>query len=96
MLTATHVILSIIVHASLQEAAASAANGAPRAEGFELDLLNCAGAWLADATLLLGLSTGQLILVNLQQESGGVKRLKVRMASCQGHDCCCCRGAVCH
>ena len=61
----------------LQEAAASAANGAPRAEGFELDLLDCAGAWLADATLLLGLSTGQLILVNLQQESGGIKRLKV-------------------
>ena len=64
-----------------QEAAASAAMGPPRAEGFELDLLGCKGTWLAEATLLLGLASGQLVLVSLQQEGGGVRKLKVGILS---------------
>ena len=51
--------------------------GTPRAEGFELDLLDSTGVWLAEATLLLGLASGQLILVSLQQERGSIKKLKV-------------------
>lgn len=65
----------------LQEAAPAAANGAPRAEGFDLDLTDCSGVWLADNSLLLGLASGQLILVNVQIEGSSAKRLKVSGAS---------------
>jgi hypothetical protein len=61
----------------LQEAAAAAATGAPRAEGFELDLVGCACTWLAHAALLIGLPTGQLVLLNIDFEGSRAKRLKV-------------------
>ena len=61
----------------MQEAASAASKGAPRAEGFELDLVGSQGAWVASSTLLLGLASGQLVAVNLQVDGGSVKRIKV-------------------
>ena len=61
----------------LQQAASSASKGAPRAEGFELDLIGSQGAWVAASTMLLGLASGQLITVNLQADGGTVRRIKV-------------------
>ena len=61
----------------LQQAASSASKGVPRAEGFELDLTGSQGAWVAAYTMLLGLASGQLIIVNLQADGGTVKRIKV-------------------
>ena len=61
----------------MQEAASAASKGAPRAEGFELDLTGSQGAWVASSTLLLGLASGQLVAVNLQVDGGSVKRIKV-------------------
>jgi len=61
----------------MQEAASSASKGAPRAEGFELDLIGSQGAWVAASSLLLGLASGQLVTVNLQADGGTVKRIKV-------------------
>ena len=63
--------------AGMQEAASAASKGAPRAEGFELDLVGSQGAWVASSTLLLGLASGQLVAVNLQIDGGSVKRIKV-------------------
>ena len=60
----------------MQQAASSASKGAPRAEGFELDLLDSRGAWVASSTLLLGLASGQLVALNLQAEGGTVRRIK--------------------
>jgi hypothetical protein len=62
----------------LQDAAPAAATGAPRAEGFDLDLVACATAWLTDSTLLLATQSGQLVLVHLHADGGVVKRLRVR------------------
>lgn len=62
---------------SVQDAASAAAMGAPRAEGFELDLIGCASAWLADTALLIGLATGQLVLLNLEFEGSRARRMKV-------------------
>ncbi|CAL8463354.1 g2888 [Coccomyxa elongata] len=73
------------------EAAPSAASSAPRAEGLELDLADCSGAWLADTTLLLGLASGQLILVNVQSEGSSAKRLKVSKAQGAPPPSCMCK-----
>ncbi len=62
----------------LQDAAPAAATGAPRAEGFDLDLAACATAWLTDSTLLLSTQSGQLVFVHLHADGGIVKRLRVR------------------
>ena len=67
----------ISCRAGMQEAASAASKGAPRAEGFELDLVGSQGAWVASSTLLLGLASGQLVAVNLQVDGGSVKRIKV-------------------
>ena len=61
----------------MQEAAPAAATGAPRAEGFDLDLAGAASVWLSPATLLLSLASGQLVLLMIQQEAALVRRLKV-------------------
>ena len=63
--------------AGMQEAASAASKGAPRAEGFEFDLIGSQGAWVASSTLLLGLASGQLVAVNLQVDGGSMKRIKV-------------------
>jgi len=63
--------------AGMQEAASLASKGAPRAEGFKLDLIGSQGAWVAASSLLLGLASGQLVTVNLQADGGTVKRIKV-------------------
>lgn len=63
--------------ACAQEAAATAATGAPRAEGFDLELAGSAHMWLSSTTLLLSLASGQLVLVLLQLEGLLVRRLKV-------------------
>ena len=62
--------------AGMQEAASAASKGAPRAEGFELDLVGSQGAWVAASTLMLGLASGQLVAVSLQVDGGSVKRIK--------------------
>ena len=61
----------------LQEAAPAAATGAPRAEGWDLDLAGAAPLWLSTAALLLSLASGQLVVLMLQQEGATVRRLKV-------------------
>ncbi|KAK9839426.1 hypothetical protein WJX81_001424 [Elliptochloris bilobata] len=62
------------------DAAPAAATGAPRAEGFDLDLIGSAGAWLTDSTLLLALQSGELAFVHLHADGGLVKRLRVSRA----------------
>ena len=64
-------------HACSQEAAPAAATGAPRAEGFDLDLAGAACVWLSTSVLLISLSSGQLILLMLHFEGALVRRLKV-------------------
>ncbi|KAK9800221.1 hypothetical protein WJX73_000021 [Symbiochloris irregularis] len=59
------------------EAAPAAATGAPRAEGFDLDLAGTASVWLSNAALLLSLASGDLLMLMLQQEGSVVRRLKV-------------------
>lgn len=66
------------IHPCCQDAAPAAATGAPRAEGFDLDLVGSAGAWLTDSTLLLALQSSQLVFVHLHADGGVVKRLRVR------------------
>ena len=61
-----------------QDAAPAAATGAPRAEGFDLDLVGSAGSWLTDSTLLLALQSSQLVFVHLHADGGVVRRLRVR------------------
>ena len=86
--------LIYIAHA--QQAASSASKGAPRAEGFELDLIDSRGAWVAASTLLLGLASGQLVALNLQAEGGTVRRIKAcRWFCCSANGtlpCKSCRG----
>ena len=65
---------------SMQEAAALASKGAPRAEGFELDLQNAIGVWLNLSTLMLSLESGQNVLVILEVSGGGVRKLKLEKA----------------
>ena len=76
--------LIYIAHA--QQAASSASKGAPRAEGFELDLIDSRGAWVAASTLLLGLASGQLVALNLQAEGGTVRRIKACRWFCCSSD----------
>lgn len=75
----------------LQEAAAKASKGAPRAEGFELDLLDSVGCWLTPSTLLLALASGELILCNLEVSAGVVAKLKIQKANDAPRPSCCCR-----
>ncbi len=60
-----------------KEAVASAGVHAPYAEGFELDLSDAVACWLTDVTLVLGLATGQLVLVNLLMEGSRVASIRV-------------------
>ena len=61
----------------VQEAAPAAATGAPRAEGFDLDLADAACAWITDSVLLMTLADGSLIMLTMHVESGTVRRIKV-------------------
>ena len=61
----------------VQEAAPAAATGAPRAEGFDLDLADAACAWITDSVLLMTLADGSLIMLTMHVESGTVRRMKV-------------------
>ena len=85
----THLAMSTrITCRSPQDAAPAAASGAPRAEGFDLDLVGSAAAWLTDSTLLLALQSGQLVFVHLHADGGLVKRLRVRLpARCMTDAC---------
>ena len=76
---------------SVQEAAAAAARGAPRAEGFELDLLDAVGVWLTPSALLLALASGQLVLLNLEISAGSVSRIRIQKANDAPRPSCGCR-----
>ena len=75
----------------MQEAAAAAARGAPRAEGFELDLLDAVGVWLTPSALLLALASGQLVLLNLEISAGSVSRIRIQKANDAPAPSCGCR-----
>ena len=64
-----------------QEAAATVASGAPRAEGVDEDLHACTGCWLAGSAALLAVQSGALLLVQLLHEAGAVRSIKVRDAT---------------
>jgi hypothetical protein len=62
------------------EAAAAAARGAAKAPGLELEADGARGAWVAPNAMLLGLKTGQLVLVTLRFDgaSGAATKITVR------------------
>ncbi|KAI8464986.1 MAG: CPSF A subunit region-domain-containing protein [Monoraphidium minutum] len=66
------------------DAAAGAARGAARAPGLELEADGARGAWVAPNVLLLGLKTGQLVMVSLRFEGGGAAATKIAVAPAGG------------
>eukprot|EP00884_Botryococcus_braunii_P001192 jgi/Botrbrau1/11073/Bobra.0302s0015.1 len=62
------------------EAVASAGVHAPLAEDFDLDLTDSTSCWISEVTLLLGVATGQLVLVNLDRHGSRVTAIRASKA----------------
>ncbi len=59
------------------EAAAAAGRTAPKAPGLELEGDAARGTWLAPNVVLLGLKSGQLVLVQLRFEGNSATKIQV-------------------
>jgi hypothetical protein len=59
------------------EAAAALARGAPKAPGLELEADGARGTWLGPGAMLLGLKTGQLVVVSLRFDGGSGAATKI-------------------
>lgn len=60
------------------DAAASLAKSAPKAPGLEIQVDAATGTWLAPHIALLGLKTGQLVLVQLTFKGSAASKIQVR------------------